>query len=51
MLKKEKEKQEKEKGNREADNIEKLKKYKELLDSGIISQDEFDKKKSELLNL
>ena len=27
------------------------KKYKELLDSGIINQDEFDKKKKELLNL
>lgn len=29
--------------------VEELKKYKELLDSGIITQDEFDKKKSELL--
>ena len=28
-----------------------LKEYKELLDSGIINQDEFDKKKKELLNL
>lgn len=33
------------------DPIEEIKKYKELLDSGIINQDEFDKKKKELLNL
>lgn len=32
-------------------NIEDVKKYKELLDSGIITQEEFDKKKKELLNL
>lgn len=31
--------------------IEEIKKYKELLDQGIITQDEFDKKKKELLNL
>lgn len=30
--------------------IEQLKKYKELLDSGIISQEEFDEKKKSLLN-
>ena len=28
-----------------------IKKYKELLDSGILTQEEFDKKKKELLNL
>ena len=28
-----------------------LKKFKELLDSGIISQEEFDAKKKQLLNL
>ena len=33
-----------------ADNIEKLKKYKELLDAGIISQKEFDEQKNKLLN-
>ena len=33
------------------DPIEEIKKYKELLDTGIISQEEFDKKKKELLNL
>lgn len=33
------------------DSIEEVKKYKELLDMGIISQEEFDKKKKELLNL
>lgn len=33
------------------DPIEEIKKYKELLDSGIINQEEFDKKKKELLNL
>ena len=31
--------------------IDEVKKYKALLDEGIISQDEFDKKKKELLNL
>ncbi|UKI57584.1 MAG: SHOCT domain-containing protein [Clostridium sp.] len=36
----------------EIDPIEEIKKYKELLDSGIISQDEFNKKrKKDLLNL
>ena len=33
------------------DPIEEIRKYKELLDSGIISQDEFNKKKKDLLNL
>jgi hypothetical protein len=33
------------------DNIEELKKYKELLDMNIITQEEFDKLKKELLNL
>lgn len=33
------------------DPIEEMKRYKELLDSGIINQEEFDKKKKELLNL
>ncbi len=32
-----------------SDNIQKIKKYKELLDSGIITQEEFDQKKKELL--
>ena len=32
-------------------NINELKKYKELLDAGIISQEEFDTKKKQLLNL
>lgn len=32
-------------------NSEEIKKYKELLDDGIITQEEFDKKKKELLNL
>ena len=31
------------------DNLKLLKEYKELLDSGIITQEEFDQKKSELL--
>lgn len=31
--------------------IEEIKKYKELLDSGIINQEEFNKKKKDLLNL
>ena len=35
----------------EVDNIVEIKKYKELLDDGIITQEEFDKKKKELLNL
>ena len=32
-------------------NVQKLKSYKDLLDSGVITQEEFDKKKSELLGL
>lgn len=32
-------------------NADELKKYKELLDSGVISQDEFDAKKKQLLGL
>ena len=32
------------------ENLQKLKAYKDLLDSGVISQEEFDKKKTELLN-
>ena len=35
----------------EIDPIEEIKKYKELLDSGIINQEEFNKKKKELLDL
>ena len=31
--------------------VEQIKKLKELLDLGAISQEEFDKKKKELLNL
>lgn len=34
-----------------ASNADELKKYKELLDSGIISQEEFDAKKKQLLGL
>ena len=33
------------------DSITEIKRYKELLDSGIITQEEFEKKKQELLNL
>jgi len=33
------------------DNLEDLKKLKELLDSGIITQEEFDVKKKQLLGL
>lgn len=32
-------------------NVEELKQYKELLDSGVITQEEFDAKKKQLLNL
>ncbi|MBR0093573.1 MAG: SHOCT domain-containing protein, partial [Lachnospiraceae bacterium] len=35
--------------NSESDRISLLKQYKDLLDSGVISQDEFDQKKKELL--
>ena len=31
------------------DKFEEIRKFKELLDNGIISQDEFDKKKQEVL--
>lgn len=37
--------------NNDDDNIEQIKKYKELLDLGIITQEEFDIKKKELLDL
>ena len=33
------------------DPITEIKRYKELLDGGIITREEFDKKKQELLNL
>ena len=32
-------------------NVEEIIEYKELLDMGIISKEEFEKKKKELLNL
>ena len=35
----------------ETDNVMALKQYKELLDSGVISQEEFDAKKKQLLGL
>lgn len=35
--------------NNQTNNIEEIKKFKELLDSGIITQEEFDRKKRELL--
>lgn len=41
----------KNKNESKEDPIEEIKKYKELLDSGIIDQEEFDKKKNELLKL
>lgn len=37
--------------NTENDVFEQVKKYKELLDMGIITEEEFNKKKKELLNL
>lgn len=40
-----------EKPKESKDVVEKLKQMKELLDLGILTQDEFDKKKKELLNL
>ena len=42
-------KEEKRKQDRELNNAEAIRKYKELLDDGIISQEEFDKKKETLL--
>ncbi len=38
------------KDERELVDIQKLKAYKDLLDSGVISQEEFEKKKNQLLN-
>ena len=35
----------------ELDNLKKIKNYKNLLDSGVISQEEFDSKKKQLLGL
>lgn len=49
--KKEESKLETKKENMSADSFELIKKYKDLLDEGIISVEEFDKKKKELLNL
>lgn len=43
--------EEKDKSEKELLNVQKLKSYKDLLDSGVITQEEFDKKKSELLDL
>ena len=37
--------------NEPVSNADELKKYKELLDSGVISQEEFDEKKKQLLGL
>ncbi len=37
--------------NADTSNADELKKYKELLDNGIITQDEFDQKKKQLLGL
>lgn len=37
--------------NKEKEKFEEIKKYKELLDTGIISQEEFDSKKKEVLGL
>lgn len=36
---------------KESSNADEIKKYKELLDNGTITQEEFDKKKKQLLNL
>lgn len=41
----------KEKSESELENIQKLKSYKELLDSGVITQEDFNKKKAKLLNI
>ena len=37
--------------NVEADNIDAIKKYKELLDSGVITEEEFAAKKKQILGL
>ena len=39
------------KEDNELENIQKIKSYKDLLDSGVITQEEFEKKKQELLNM
>lgn len=39
----------KSKGEEEMMNLKKLKSYKDLLDAGVISQEDYDKKKAELL--
>jgi len=40
-----------ENSSNETDTIQALKSYKELLDAGVITQEEFEKKKTQLLNL
>jgi hypothetical protein len=37
--------------NIQANEFDKIKKYKELLDSGIITPEEFERKKSQILGL
>lgn len=37
--------------NKDLNSVDELKKFKKLLDSGIITQDEFEQKKKQLLNL
>ncbi len=50
LIKEKEDKEKKDKDEKEFVDIQKLKAYKELLDSGVISQEEFEKKKNELLN-
>lgn len=42
--------QEEKQGDKSSENIDQLLKYKQLLDAGGIAQEEFDRKKKELLN-
>lgn len=51
VLRQEEKKKESSPALMQTSNVDELKKYKELLDSGIISQEEFDQKKKQLLGL
>lgn len=51
-IKEQKEAEEKEnEKKKEIDNLQILKEYKNLLDTGVLTQEEFDKKKNEILSL
>ena len=51
LIERQSDKQQKSQDDVQQNDIEELKKYKELLDNNVITQDEFDKKKQQILKL